>query len=265
MNAHKSIRSKAIRNGESTEACGLCFYPITMENYEEFSACKDALLLRLGTLPVKYSCRNYLSAVFAMETDAALEGTPTAGIFARIMTLTCLSLRIGFDMGEILEHATVIRDEKGISLSELEFFQNGKAVRVTAREFSNIIRPLIAEQNGLKLPDESENAELVKDAELLAKSDNDISLDINTDDLIASVAYQSGMRERDINEWTVREFENRRKAIQRDKRYQMYGTAELSGMVSFKKGNPAPCWEFDIKADECGTMPLSEIGKVFNK
>ena len=82
---------------------------------------------------------------------------------------------------------------------------------------------------------------------------------------IASVAYQSGIRERDINEWTVREFENRRKAIQRDKRYQMYGTAELSGMVSFKKGNPAPCWEFDIKADECGTMPLSEIGKVFNK
>ena len=136
---------------------------------------------------------------------------------------------------------------------------------MTAREFSNIIRPLIAEQNGLKLPDESENAELVKDAELLAKADNDISLDINTDDLIASVAYQSGIRERDINEWTVREFENRRKAIQRDKRYQMYGTAELSGMVSFKKGNPAPCWEFDIKADECGTMPLSEIGKVFNK
>ena len=31
-------------------------------------------------------------------------------------------------------------------------------------------------------------------------------------------------------------------------------------MVTFKKGNPAPSWEFDVLDDSLGTVSLSELG-----
>ena len=106
------------------------------------------------------------------------------------------------------------------------------------------MRPLIAEQNGIQLPDESFNPEIVEEEQRLSQEgEGKLKFDINT--LIASVANASRLRECEIDEWTVVEFERRRQAIEREKQFMLYAQAEMSGMVKFKKGNPCPSWQLD--------------------
>lgn len=81
------------------------------------------------------------------------------------------------------------------------------------------------------------------------------------DDMISSVAYLSHVRDVEILDWTVREFENRRRAIDRDKHYMLYASAELSGMVKFPDGNPAQSWLLDTIDTHKGTVPLSKIAQ----
>ena len=138
-------------------------------------------------------------------------------------------------------------------------------MKFTPLDFSTRFRQIIAEQNGLELPDEAENIALVQDNEKLKELNNKgKSLNVNLDDLIASVAYQSKVSEKEIMTWTVREFENRKKAIDRDKRFMLCGQAEMSGMVSFKSGNPAPSWQFDVLDNSLGTMESSKLQKTLS-
>ena len=254
------IRS-AIRKAEPIEECGLIFYPIMMDDYEKFLSCKDAIILRLGTLPVRYQIKDYLNAIFCMEMDAREKGEQI-GLFANAMSFLLLSLQIKREgVKQIYYHSA----ETETQIDSIVIEQAGKEVTITPIDFSAKIRPLLALQNGLVLPDESENVDLVKANELKISLSANSNLDSNTDDLIASVAYQSRVSEREIMYWTVREFEKRKEAIERDKRFMLYGQAEMSGMVQFKKGNPYPSWCFDAKDESMGTIKVSEIGKANQK
>lgn len=256
----KKDRRFLIRKGEPIAESELTFYPITMDYYDEFIRCKDALLLRQASLPVRYLSMNYLSALFAMEIDAIRANQPSAGMFQKAMLILHLSLRIGFDIDELNRNTCVKVDNDRIMLEHIVIKQNDKIVKFTPLDFSTKFRKLIAEQNGLDLPDETENIDLVKGNEALKDINSKGKiLDVNLDDLIASVAYQSNTSEKDVMSWTVREFENRRKAIDRDKRYMLCGQGEMSGMVSFKNGNPSPSWCFDVLDDSFGTMEGAKL------
>jgi len=253
-------RKSLIRQGLPVPCLGLDFYPILMSHYEEFLACKDSLELRLATLPVKYVTKDYFSALFSLEMDSYAQSGKAIGILSKFLRLFCLSLRI--DGGtKSLENAFQYEEVNGeIRIRSFNVTQNQKTVSVTPLEISSQIRPLIAEINGVKLPDESENLDLVI-ANEQKKEQNASSQKLNasTDDLISSVAYQSHCTESEICFWTVREFEQRKRAIERDKRYMLHGQAEMSGMVTFKKGNPAPSWCYDVLDESLGTQSLSEL------
>lgn len=252
----------AIRKGESITKCGLVFYPIKMSDYELFTACKDALILRMSTLPAKYITKDYLSALFMLELDSIWREGKNVGLFDRAMRLLHISLRIGYDAKEFIgKQLTLEKDGDGIKITKIALTQDGETKYITPLQFSSSIRPLIAEMNGLELPNEKDNVDLVRAAEQKQhlEQNGKLCLKQSVDDLIASVAYQSRVRERDIYDWTVREFELRRNAIQRDKRYMLYGQAEMSGMVTFKDGNPAPSWCFDAIDESLGTMTLSQL------
>lgn len=252
----------AVRKDETIRKCGLNFYPIKMSDYEMFSACKDALTLRMGTLPAKYLSMDFLSALFALELSSIRQNGKNVGLFDRVMRLLHLSLRIGYDANEFLGQGLVLKKEDDdVKIEKIALTQDGETKYITPLQFSSKIRPLIAAQNGLELPDEKENIELVRAAEMRRKLAEGESKKLKTSigDLIASVAYLSGLREKDIYDFTVREFENRRAAIARDKRYMLCGQAEMSGMVSFKDGNPAPSWCFDALDDTLGTMTLEKL------
>lgn len=262
-----------IRRGEPIRECGLDLFPITMDHYEDFIQCKDALTLRLSSLPVRFVSMDYLSAIFALELEAIRNGTSgvSGGFFFRLMRLFGLSLRIEVS-AELLNDCVFYRADgkENITIDHLELTQTGadgnpNTATVTPFQFSSILRPLIAAQNQIVLPDESENADLVDAYEMKKQIENKgVALKTDLDDLVSSVAYLSGVSDAEIMDWNVRDFENRRRAIERDKRYMLYAQAEMSGMVTFKNGNPYPSWCFDAADDKLGTMEYAELAKTLS-
>lgn len=257
------------REGAPIEWRGLNFYPLLMRRYDEFLRFRSVLSLRMGTLPAKYLSMDYLTALWEMDMDAAKSGGQVAGAFYSAIALCCMALQIDYTDKQFLQENIVLAPDtpEHVKIMCIALTQNGHTVNVTPAEFSREIRPILALQNGVELPNESDNAQLIKSEEerlALATEYGDGGLQLNTETLIASVAYLSHVREREIYEaWTVREFENRRAAIERDKRYMLYAQAELSGFVSFKQGNPAKSWCYDCRRDVAAGEALQTLGQAF--
>lgn len=253
-----------IRKGEAIEMCGLTFYPILMSDYEMFIACKDIIELRMSSLPARFLVMDYASALLAMEIEAITTDDKTnRGLFVKFITLLLMSLRIDIEKANVGEMIGYTEDNK---LASIRITQNNNTVDLTPQDLSFQIRPLIAKLNGLELPNEADNIELVKDAEELNKYNNRHAkpLNVNTTDLIASVAYNCHTRIKDIEDWTVAEFEATRKAIRRSRDNFIYTLSELSGNVKFKGGNPYPSWEFDVKNTDLGLIKVDELMKKLN-
>lgn len=257
-NLQELDKKTQIRRGLPIQECGLTFYPIMMKDFETFTVCKDSLLLRQSSFPARYLTKPFLSAVWAMEVDAVTSGKPSSGTLWRILTFLFMALRI--DMDETVVRDCVVCDGKSGDLISLKVTQGENTVEISPLMFSAQIKPLLAEMNGLRLPDETQDPRLVADAEEKRKSqDADVKLDINYDDMLASVAAQCRIDPEIIeSEWTVRKFELMRRAIHREKNYTAYKQAEMSGFVSFKSGNPYPSWEFDRLDDSLGMIALSK-------
>lgn len=257
---------KKVRCGQPIEAYGLTLYPIMMEDYTEYLLCKDALAVMQGSLPAKYLAMDFLSALFAMSMDEAEQKLPPeerTAPFQRVISLFYLSLRSTPD--EIAQIAADIEyrqvNENRVDISNIVIHQNGKEIDITPSLFSSKIRPLIAFQNGIDLPDEDTNPDLIRLSQKMYGHESNVKLKVDTDDLIASVAYLSSASVPDVMSWTVRDFEYRVRAIDRDKRYNVYASAEMSGMVTFKNGNPCPSWQYDVDYDKLGSSSLSDLGK----
>lgn len=240
-------RKARIRKGLPIEALGLQFYPIKMADYEEFLECKNALAIRLTSLSkvnIEYLSMPFLAALWAMDLDSVNATGKAIGMFERVIRLLYLSLRLGYDSQKAFGKIYCER-ENPRQLTHIEVEQtDGEPVKISPVDFTTIIRPLIAELNGIELPDESSNTDLLETEREMSNAEQS-KLKFDLDNLISSVAYLSHTDERTVDEWTVLQFERRNKAIQRDKQFTLYGQAEMSGMVSFKNGNPYPSWCFD--------------------
>lgn len=262
-NLHQKEISVKIRKDEPIEVYGLTLYPLTMEHYEEFMNMKNVLSIRLSALPVQYMAYDYLNAIFRMDIDNRINKKDKHdSLFSTVLYLFELALRIA---PEQMEKSIKIYLTKDHLIDQISVMQNGKLVFLKSNEFSKKIRPVIASQNCVELPDESANKDLIEAGiqkrEFYSQNEPDIVFDVEK--MVSSVAYLSHVREKEIYEWTIREFENRKQAIDRDKHYTMYSQAEMSGFVKFKKGNPFPSWCFDKKSDKIGAMSLDEVQKTF--
>ena len=243
-----------IRTGAPITAASLPWFPILMRDYELFLNAKPIFTLRLSTLPPSYAALDFLNAVFQMDTDFAAAGKPSV-LFQTLLSLYALALRLPRE--QFFSGVRFKKTENGFSFEGISVGD----VFLFSFFLSTKIRSLIAEQNGILLPDEADNAEIMEAySQKLKTNQNQNRLHFSTDDLIASVAFQSRVRESEIlSDWTVREFEARRSAIDRDKNHKIYAQAELSGFVKFKNGNPAPSWCFDLRDERFGTVSTSEI------
>ena len=240
-------RKSRIRRGLPIEESGLIFYPIRMADYEEFLDCKCALAIRLTSLAetnIEYLSMPFISALWAVDLDMLATTGKTIGVFERVIRLLYLSLRLEYDSQKVFSHI-FCETNNPRKLSYIEVMNNDdKLIKISPLDFSLKIRQLIADQNGIVLPDESLTIDLVKEEESIIQ-DKKIPLKIDINSLISSVAYSSRLRDKDMDEWTVKEFEQRRSSIERDKYFTLYSQAEMSGMVKFDKGNPYPSWCFD--------------------
>lgn len=254
----------SIRKGEPLTWKKLKFYPIKMEHYEEFLDVRNALAIRmtsLSNLSFEYLSMPFLTAMWAIDYDTLFATGSSIGFFERIIRFLYLSLRLKYKREDALKTIYTETGNKRI-LNKVVVTQDGNTVEITPDDFDIDIRPILATQNGIELPDESDNPDLVRaEEDLAAKGASELKID--TDTMIASVAYQSLLQEKDLNEWTVLQFERRRQAIERGKRFDMFGQAELSGMVKFSKGNPFPSWCFD--RNENGSAALISFGEMRGK
>ena len=264
-------KRQAIVKGLPIRECGLDFFPITMEHYEDFIQCKEAMIIRQSTLPVRYVSMDYLSAIFAMEVDALREGGDNSagigGMFSKLMRLLGMSLRIDITSEMLNDNIYYINTGERIEIEKMVFTQTDadgeeRTAEITPFQFSTQIRPLIAVQNRIELPDESENTELLEAYEEKKNLESGgVQVNPDLEDMKSTVAYLSGVTDREILSWTIRDFENRRRAIDRVEKHRDYRRAELGGMVSFKNGNPYPSLFFDPVDNSLGTWKLSELGK----
>ena len=262
-------RRESIIKGEAIRECGLDFFPITMEHYEDFIQCKEALVVRQSTLPVKYVSMDYLSAIFAMEVDAMREGNGSGGggMFAKLMHLLGLSLRIDMNNEMLNDNIYYLNTGDRIVIERMVFTQTDadgeeRTAELTPFQFSTQVRPLIALQNRIELPDETENVDLVSAYESKKNLESGgVPVNPDIEDLKSTVAYLSGITDKELLSWTIRDFENRRRTIDRVEKHRSYRQAELGGMVSFKNGNPYPSLFFDPVDDSFGTTSMIDFGK----
>lgn len=256
---------RAAKTGEPIRFKSLYIYPLTVNDYELLWGCESALTIRLSTLPVVYATQSYPEALFAIamsgeDVVANGEVVATPRDWIKFLSLICASARIplsamraciGFNVDN--QDRTKLR-----SVSIRQTAENDEVAEILTVSDLSSLRTIIAEMNGRTLPDESENAELAQ-AESDVRSSGIAKLDFNLDSLLASVARDQRVRIKDLYEWTIYEFELIRAAIERERRFTVFGIGENSGMVKFPKGNPYPSIFFDKPSEVRGIIDAGEF------
>jgi hypothetical protein len=256
---------RAAKSGNPIRYRSLYIYPLTVNDYELLWGCESALTIRMSTLPVTYAMKSYPEALFYIamigenvEVNGEIVARPSDWV--RFMSLLCASCKIPLDAMKACIVFNVDNQDKTRlrSVSIRQIAENEESVELLDLNDLSTIRRIIAEMNGRKLPDESENAELAQ-AEIDMRSSGTTSLDFNLDSLLASVARDQRVRIKDLYEWTIYEFELIRSAIDRERKFTVFGIGENSGMIKFPKGNPYPSIFFDKPAGISGVIDASEF------
>ena len=261
---------RSAKSGEPIRFKTLYVYPLTVKDYELLWSCESALTIRMATLPVTYAIMRYPEALFAIAIDGKDvvvngEVVARANDWVRFLMLLCASLRIPLEqMRNAIGFNVDKNDKRRLAFVTVKQFMETEE-NLEALDVSDLIslREIIAMLNGRKLPDESENAELSQ-ADIDIRSQSGIRLDINLDSLLASVARDQRVRIKDLLPWTIYEFELIRSAIERERRFTVYGIGENSGMVKFPKGNPFPSIFFDKPAESSAVISASEFTSRIN-
>lgn len=261
---------RSAKSGEPIRFKTLYLYPLTVKDYELLWSCESALSIRMATLPVTYAIMRYPEALFAIAIDGKDvvvngEVVARANDWLRFLMLLCASLRIPLEqMRNAIGFNVDKNDKRRLAFVTVKQFMETEE-NLEALDVSDLIslREIIAMLNGRKLPDESENAELAQ-ADIDIRSQSGIQLDINLDSLLASVARDQRVRIKDLLPWTIYEFELIRSAIERERRFTVYGIGENSGMVKFPKGNPFPSIFFDKPAESSAVISASEFTSRIN-
>lgn len=251
-----SIYAEAIENDEPIQLEGLTLYPIKMREYRQFHNNKAVLLIRQGSLPVAYAVMNYLQALFAMDFDAYEEAKTPLGFMSSLLRILSLSLRFPVDV--LAKSARYETDQNDPRILKCIHFQVGEHIVHLTPSLFDTVRAIIAAQNGLELPDETENTDLVEsEMDIAAKNASDVEFNIRT--LIASVARDQRCRREELLDYTIREFDELKDAIERDKLFMLYRTAELAGTVKFENGIPVPSWCYERKSKANSLISMSKF------
>lgn len=262
----KAEISRAIVRGDPILWNGLTLFPILVRDFEKFESAKPGIMLSQKTLPAKFAGMRYLEALFALDMENLQHGDTPVGLFARAIRFLTLALRLPEEEradGSVAFPLEIqVSAEDPAKLSAIAIHMGEQVTAITPRDFAKL-RPLLARQNGLELPDEAHNAEL-EAAEQDLDAAGGLNLDVNFEDLIYSVAVQSGVDAEQVFGWTIRKFHKVKAAIDRGLGYQLAYLATASG-AKYKNGNPWPSWMFDRrKSLSKALIPMANFQKQLN-
>lgn len=240
---------RKIRKYEPVEVEGLKFYPVLVEEYDEFLLAKAAIEFMHQSLPLALLNMPILQAYYVLDSQSVKDEQIPTGLMARAVLFLALALRLGHGLPaekrvELLRRRV---DPNTGKLVSIVFTPDGEEIcEITPAMFERI-RPILAAQNGLKIPEEDANPELIRaENEILRKNAPDLNVDLES--LIASVAVLGGSDEKDIYDWPIAKLQNRQRAIHRAMDYLICGIGEAQG-TKWKKGNPVPNPFFERKKE----------------
>lgn len=250
---------KQIRRYEPVEMDGLTFYPVLVEEYEEYQIARAAIEFMHQRLPRVFLNVPLLQAYFALDSQSVADEKIPTGLMPRAVLFLALSLRLGKGL-PVEKRISLFRPrvDSGGRLKGLLFSPDGEEIcEITPAKFQRL-RPILAAQNGLEIPPEDANPELV-DTEREIAAKRAPNLDVNPESLIASVAALSGADEKEIYEWPIAKLQNRNRALHRAMDYLICGVGEAQG-TKWKNGNPVPNPFFDRKKEgSAAKVALSEF------
>lgn len=232
---------RQIRRYAPVEVDGVLLYPVTVDEYDQFTQARPAIEFVQQSLPVAYVSMPLLQAYYVIDIESVADEQLPSGLLAQSMLFLALALRIG--VGETTEerlHRMAIRSKSG-NYRRMEAIVcdiDGKGMfEITPVMFQRWL-PILAAQNGLALHDDTENPELLRTEAVLA-SRKALDLDANIEDMISSVAVLCGVEESDIYDWPIAKLNNRQKALKLAMDYVIAGIGEANGTM-WKHGNPYP-------------------------
>lgn len=225
-------------SGKPEEWNGLTVYPVLMKDYPLFLAAKESVSAVQQSWPMPWCVVPYL------------EGLIGVGLLPRLCVMLQLVLQLSD--GDTVPIYPRVEGEKIVSLLVV---QGERRAEITKKNFGSL-RELVARQNGMELPDETANLELLDAKRDL--SQGDVSLKADLEDLICSVALRSHVPIEDILCWTVRRFQRMERAIDRSEGHRM-ASITLAAGGKFKGGNPYPSWKYDREEGILGVESLSAL------
>lgn len=226
---------------------GLTFNPLTVEQIALYQSAKPSFELMQSSLPPKFASLSWCQCLDALDRESAESGMNTVFL---ALSLFVIAISAGIPMIKESDGESFPIKEMRSKDGELLSIIIGKMDNPTILTMQDMdeIRKIIAAQNLYEIPDESWNPDLVRARRYLAaNAQNNIKYDI--DDLVYSVALNAHVKPSEIWDWSIRDFILTQGAIDRTLNYQIFTTAQNSGMVKFKNGNPYPSWKFDKEYD----------------
>lgn len=232
---------RQIRRYEPVETDGVLLYPVTVDEYDQFSEARPAIEFIHQSLPVAYVSMPLLQAYYVVDIESVVDKQLPTGLLARAMLFIALALRIG--VGEPVEERLrrmQIRSKLG-NRRRLEAvvcnLDGNCTFEITPMMFQRWL-PILAAQNGLTIPEDTENPELLRtEAELLRRKALD--LDVKIEDLVSSVADFCRVDESEVYGWPIAKLNNRQSALKLAMDYIISGIGEMQG-TTWKHGNPHP-------------------------
>lgn len=251
---------KSIAKYEPIEVDGLTLHPIKVENYYEFLAARPSLDFMQQRLPVQLMSEPILSAFFKLDSGF-IEGVEPTGLFMGAILALALALRLRPEgsVEEQIKMFQIIVDPKDNSrLKHLRFMKDGEELTTITPITFQRIRPIIAAQNGLELPDDMANPELV-DAENDLAEQRAPKLDMSIEAFVNAASMVARVDEKEVYDWPILKLHKRLNTAKRILDYIVCGIGETQG-TKWKGGNPHPSPWFDRqKIGNDALMPIESF------
>ena len=246
---------KAISRYKPVSYLGYKLFPIKVREIEEFTQARPAIEFVQRSLPTTYWATPLLSAYYELDVQAVLKGEAPTGLFGRAVQFLVLALRLGegYPMDERMNMIQPVpQPDDQTKLRHLRFVVNGEEQRTMPPEHFQVLRPILAAQNGIELEPEDANPELLE-AERDIADQNGAKLEYSLHSMLSTISTLSGKSMEEMDEWSIAELMDKQKDYNRVLRFVTCAVAEGSG-ASWKGGNPYPSPFFERIKDSSSAL-----------
>lgn len=232
------------------EIYGLRVYPITMRNIYDFRESISTLQINpmeldFGEMSEQLSALSYLELV-------AIFSHGDEDFRNRLYTILKLAFRVSDESIRIL-----VQDDK----VTLVVIQNGKEIKLSSGKF-NRVKDIILYQNSVEIINLNENQRILE-ANRRVDALNAANSTVTIEDEIYSVAAASQIDIKEIEKWTINRFKKMVETYDNFINYKIFKSAEMSGFVKFKGGNPFKSWMSRTEDTTKQLKTVQELAKTF--